>query len=59
MGECKFNNCQHINEPKCAVIEAVGEGKIAASRYMSYLSMMDDDDNEDNQKSFISINAEF
>lgn len=45
MGECKFNNCQHINEPKCAVIEAVGEGKIAASRYMSYLSMMDDDDN--------------
>lgn len=45
MGECKFNNCKHINEPKCAVIEAVGEGKIAASRYMSYLSMIDDDDN--------------
>ncbi len=36
---CKFNNCQHVNEPKCAVIEAVEKGDIALSRYHSYLSM--------------------
>ncbi len=45
MGKCKYHNCKHINEPKCAVLEAVSEGKIAESRYSSYLSMMDDDDN--------------
>jgi ribosome biogenesis GTPase len=45
MGKCKYHNCKHINEPKCAVLEAVSEGEIAESRYSSYLSMMDDDDN--------------
>lgn len=45
LGECKFHNCLHINEPKCAVKQAVMEGKIAESRYTSYLSMLDDDDN--------------
>ncbi|PWK26788.1 ribosome biogenesis GTPase [Arcicella aurantiaca] len=45
MGQCKYHNCKHINEPKCAVLEAVSEGEIAESRYSSYLSMMDDDDN--------------
>ncbi len=45
LGECKYHNCKHINEPKCAVLEAVAEGDIAESRYNSYLSMMDDDDN--------------
>jgi len=38
--KCKFNNCLHLNEPKCAVIEAVQHGEIAASRYNSYLSIM-------------------
>ncbi|MFI5163734.1 MAG: ribosome small subunit-dependent GTPase A [Bacteroidia bacterium] len=38
--ECKFNTCLHINEPKCAVIEAVGKNEIAPSRYHSYLSIM-------------------
>ena len=37
---CKFNNCLHINEPKCAVMEAVAKGEIAASRYDSYLGIM-------------------
>jgi ribosome biogenesis GTPase len=37
---CKFNNCLHLNEPKCAVIEAFEKGDIAASRYNSYLSIM-------------------
>lgn len=40
MSECKFNNCIHVNEPKCAVIEAVEKGEIALSRYNSYLSVM-------------------
>jgi ribosome biogenesis GTPase len=38
--KCKFNNCLHLNEPKCAVIEAVQNGEIADSRYNSYLSIM-------------------
>jgi ribosome biogenesis GTPase len=38
--ECKFNNCVHLNEPKCAIIEAVKNGKIAESRYNSYVGIM-------------------
>ena len=38
--ECKFNTCLHLNEPKCAVIDAVEKGDIALSRYHSYLSIM-------------------
>jgi ribosome biogenesis GTPase / thiamine phosphate phosphatase len=38
--KCKFNSCMHTNEPGCAVMEAVNEGKIAISRYESYLSML-------------------
>lgn len=45
LGECKFHNCLHVNEPKCAIKQAVIEGKIAESRYISYLSMLEDDDN--------------
>ncbi|MCU0448096.1 MAG: ribosome small subunit-dependent GTPase A, partial [Microscillaceae bacterium] len=44
-GKCKYYNCQHINEPDCAVIAAVEQGQIALSRYHSYLSMMEDYDN--------------
>lgn len=36
LGQCRFHNCQHVNEPKCAIIEALHQGKIASSRYMSY-----------------------
>jgi ribosome biogenesis GTPase len=38
--QCKFNNCLHLNEPKCAVIAAVENGTIAQSRYNSYLGIM-------------------
>ncbi len=38
---CKFNNCMHINEPGCGVKKALKEGRIATSRYQSYLSMLD------------------
>ncbi|ELR70382.1 Ribosome small subunit-stimulated GTPase EngC [Fulvivirga imtechensis AK7] len=43
--ECKFHNCTHTHEPKCAVKDAVDEGEIAESRYMSYLSILEGDDN--------------
>ena len=39
---CKYSDCMHINEPECAVKEAVEEGKIAASRYESYLMMVEE-----------------
>ncbi len=40
LGKCKFNNCTHIHEPGCAVIEAVKNGEISITRYESYLSMV-------------------
>ena len=40
--ECRFGNCLHTHEPGCRVIEAVEEGRIALSRYESYLSMLED-----------------
>ena len=40
--QCKFHNCMHINEPKCAVLDAVEEGRIEASRYMTYLRIMEE-----------------
>lgn len=45
LGECRFHNCLHIDEPKCAVKDAVIEGTIAESRYSSYLSMVLGEDN--------------
>ena len=42
--ECHFGNCMHLNEPGCAVLQAVERGEIARSRYNSYLNMLDDED---------------
>ena len=42
--ECRFYNCTHTHEPGCAVQEAVKEGRIAWSRYESYLKILDEDD---------------
>ena len=42
--DCRFNNCTHTHEPGCAVLKAVEEHYIAASRYQSYLSMLADKD---------------
>lgn len=42
--ECKFNNCLHVNEPKCAVKLALEEGEIAPSRYRSYLQILAGDE---------------
>lgn len=40
-GECRFGNCTHLKEPGCAVLKAVKEGTIAASRYTSYVDMVE------------------
>jgi len=41
---CKFNNCMHLKEPKCAVKEALEKGEIAYSRYRSYLQILEGED---------------
>ena len=41
MNACKFNNCQHFNEPGCAVKIAINEGIISEERYLSYLAIKD------------------
>ncbi|ALJ04940.1 GTPase RsgA [Pseudalgibacter alginicilyticus] len=53
--DCKFNNCLHIQEPHCAVKNALDNDEIAFSRYRSYLQIIEGDeenyrtDNWDNQ----------
>ena len=42
--QCRFSNCTHTHEPGCAVLKAVEDHYIAQSRYQSYLSMLDDKD---------------
>lgn len=39
---CRFSNCTHTHEPGCAVLEALDHHYIAASRYQSYISMLND-----------------
>lgn len=41
IGECQFNNCLHMNEPGCAVKEAVATEKIHLDRYVSYCTILD------------------
>lgn len=41
--DCRYGNCSHTHEPGCAVLAALEEGRIAPSRYHSYLSMLDDE----------------
>lgn len=42
--KCKFNNCLHLNEPKCSVKRKVELGQISKSRYDNYIRIIDDDD---------------
>ena len=44
--ECRFGNCTHTHEPGCAVLNALKEQRIAQSRYNSYLSMLEDKDED-------------
>lgn len=41
LNDCQFNNCLHINEPGCAIKEAVVNGDIHEDRYVSYVSILD------------------
>ena len=49
---CRFNNCTHTHEPGCAVLKAVEEHYIAQSRYQSYLSMLNDKDENKYREAF-------
>lgn len=49
---CRFSNCTHTHEPGCAVIQAVENHYIAASRYQSYLSMLEDKDENKYREAF-------
>lgn len=40
--QCKFHNCLHINEPKCAVLDAVEAEEIQESRYFNYIKLMEE-----------------
>ncbi|HIE79017.1 MAG TPA: ribosome small subunit-dependent GTPase A [Candidatus Thioglobus sp.] len=40
IGSCKFRNCAHINEPDCAIKEALLSGEISQKRYQNYLSLI-------------------
>lgn len=42
--DCKFNNCLHLKEPKCAVKEALENDEVAYSRYRSYLQILEGED---------------
>ncbi|TDN90433.1 ribosome biogenesis GTPase [Salegentibacter sp. 24] len=49
--DCKFHNCLHLEEPQCAVKDALEEGEIAWSRYKSYLQILEGE--EDNYRTDI------
>lgn len=49
---CRFNNCTHTHEPGCAVLKALEEHYIAESRYNSYLSMLEDKDENKYREAF-------
>ena len=40
--DCRFGNCTHCGEPGCAVVPALENGRIAPSRFDSYLSLLGD-----------------
>jgi len=42
---CRFYNCTHVHEPGCAVVEAIEKGLLPLTRYESYLSMLEGEDN--------------
>lgn len=49
MNDCKFNNCLHVNEPKCAVLKAVEDGEISQERYQSYLGILNGEEMDWNE----------
>ena len=41
-GKCRFQGCDHIHEPDCAVKEALSEGKISTERYENYCTLYEE-----------------
>lgn len=50
IGACRFHNCLHLNEPNCAVKDAVENDKISFSRYQSYLDLMYEDPSDPHRR---------
>lgn len=48
---CKFNNCLHIEEPNCAIKEALENGELAWSRYDSYIQILEGEEDPDQHRS--------
>jgi ribosome biogenesis GTPase len=46
MNNCQFNDCMHINEPGCAIKEAVADNSISMERYVSYCNILDSIDDK-------------
>lgn len=44
LGQCKYNNCKHINEPGCKVLEVLEQGYIHPYRYENYLKIMSEEE---------------
>lgn len=49
--DCKYHNCMHVNEPQCAVKEALEQNGIAFTRYESYISQLQDYEDENHFRS--------
>ncbi len=49
---CRYNNCTHMHEPGCAVLQAVEDRLVSESRYASYLSIIDDSTDDKYRKPF-------
>lgn len=56
--QCKFNNCLHKDEPKCAVKEALEKDEISWTRYNSYLKILEGDDEHYRTDDFANERAE-
>ncbi len=41
LNNCQFNNCIHLNEPGCAIKDALNKGEIHVDRYVSYMTILD------------------
>jgi ribosome biogenesis GTPase len=44
LGQCKYNNCTHVNEPGCVVVKKLEDGYIHPYRYQSYLNILNEED---------------
>jgi ribosome biogenesis GTPase len=36
---CRFNDCNHVDEPECAILKALNDSNVRESRYYNYLAI--------------------